>query len=108
MRRNWKDTVATLEIWADMIDVILLQEPAWKGVRIQPSTLNKEGDMAFGPPIHLSWLSLTENFDPLNEGLRPRVLTYVNRRLAQFKPQIQTDIIKHCDMSIVTMKVKKQ
>jgi hypothetical protein len=108
VRRNWKDSVASLEIWADKADIILFQEPVWNKVRIQPSTLNKEGDMAYGPPIHPSWISLTENFDPTNEGLRPRVLTYVNRRLAQFKPQIRTDIIKHHDISIVTLRVKKQ
>jgi hypothetical protein len=64
--------------------------------------------MAYGPPIYPSWISLTENFDPTSKGLRPRVLMYVNRRLSQFKPQLHTDIIKHCDISIVTMRVKKQ
>jgi hypothetical protein len=108
VRRNWKDSVASLEIWAEKADIILFQEPAWNKVQIQPSTLNKKGDMAFGPPIHPSWISLTENFDPTNEGLRPRVLTYVNRRFVQFKPQIRTDIIKHRDVSIVTLRVKKQ
>jgi hypothetical protein len=32
VRRNWKDSVASLEIWADKADIILFQEPAWNKV----------------------------------------------------------------------------
>ncbi|XP_006458370.1 hypothetical protein AGABI2DRAFT_115393 [Agaricus bisporus var. bisporus H97] len=84
----------------------MFQEPGWKGVRRQPSTNNKEGDVACGPPLHSSWRPFTEAFDNRDESRAARrVLTYINRRLDVFKPQLRSDILKHRDASLVTLHI---
>ncbi|XP_006461007.1 hypothetical protein AGABI2DRAFT_117933 [Agaricus bisporus var. bisporus H97] len=84
----------------------MFQEPGWKGVRRQPSTKNKEGNVACGPPLHNSWCPFTEAFDNRDESRAARrVLTYINRRLDVFKPQLRSDILKHCDASLVTLHI---
>jgi hypothetical protein len=45
-----------------------------------------------------------DNWNKLRPG--PRVLTYINRRMDIFRPQLRTDIIKHCDVSLVTLYLK--
>jgi hypothetical protein len=106
-RRRWETTFLVLESMASSVDVILFQEPGWKGVHSQPSSTNKDGEMACGPPIHPSWKPLMEVFDPTDSKRpRPRVLIYINNRMEQFKPQLRTDIIKHQDVTICTMHIK--
>jgi hypothetical protein len=93
-----------LDKYAGYVDIIMFQEPAWRGVCTQPSTTSRMGDVAFGPPIHFSWKPYTESFDNRDESRPgPRVLTYINRRLDIFRPQLRTDIIKHHDISLVTL-----
>jgi hypothetical protein len=78
-RKRWETTSLVLESMASSADVVLFQEPGWKGVRSQPSSTNKDGETAYGPPIHPSWKPLTEAFDPTDDKRpRPRVLIYVN------------------------------
>ncbi|EKM74364.1 hypothetical protein AGABI1DRAFT_48134, partial [Agaricus bisporus var. burnettii JB137-S8] len=103
-RKSWETTSIVLDKCAGYVDIIMFQEPGWKGVRRQPSTRNKEGDVACGPPLHNSWRPFTEAFDNRDEDRAARrVLTYINRRLDVFKPQLRSDIIKHRDASIVTL-----
>jgi hypothetical protein len=106
-RKRWETVSTVLDKYAGYVDIILFQEPAWRGVRSQPSTTNRDGDVAHGPPIHPSWNFYTEAYDNQNE-LRPgpRVLTYINRRMDIFRPQLRTDIIKHRDVSLVTLYLK--
>ncbi|EKM73755.1 hypothetical protein AGABI1DRAFT_134147 [Agaricus bisporus var. burnettii JB137-S8] len=104
VRKSWETTSIVLDKCAGYVDIIMFQEPGWKGVRRQPSTKNKEGDMACGPPLHNSWRPFTEAFDNRDEDRAARrVLTYINRRLDVFKPQLRSDIIKHRDASLVTL-----
>jgi hypothetical protein len=103
--RSWETTILTLERCASSTDIILFQEPGWGSVRIQPSTTNSEGDMTYGPPIHPSWIPMTPTFNATKEDHpHPRVLTYVNKRLEIMKPQLRSDIIKHCNFSIVKLR----
>ncbi|EKM73829.1 hypothetical protein AGABI1DRAFT_134011 [Agaricus bisporus var. burnettii JB137-S8] len=105
-RKSWETTSIVLDKCAGYVDIIMFQEPGWKGVRRQPSTRNKEGDVACGPPLHNSWRPFTEAFDNRDEDRAARrVLTYINKRLDVFKPQLRSDIIKHRDTSIVTLHI---
>jgi hypothetical protein len=106
-RKRWETVSTVLDKYAGYVDIIMFQEPAWRGVRTQPSTTNRDGDVAHGPPIHPSWNFYMEAYDNQNE-LRPgpRVLTYINRQMDIFRPQLQTGIIKHCDVSLVTLYLK--
>src|SRR5258708_30594239 len=104
VNRKWATMSETLDHVAGYVDIIMFQEPAWRGVRRQPSTIDKDGDVAHGPPIPPSWIPLHEAFDPTNESRpRPRVLTYVNKLLSNFRPLLRTDIIKHRDISLITL-----
>lgn len=67
--RKWETMSITLERAAGSIDIILFQEPAWRGVRKQPSTTNKEGDVANSPPIHPSWTPFHEVFSPTDKSV---------------------------------------
>jgi hypothetical protein len=88
-RKRWETTSLVLESMALSADVILFQELGWKGVHSQPSSMNKDGEMAYSPPIHPSWKPLMEAFDPTDDKRpRPRVLIYVNNWMEQFKPQL--------------------
>jgi hypothetical protein len=103
-RKRWETVSTVLDKYAGYVDIIMFQEPAWRGVRTQPSTTSRMGDVAFGPPIHFSWKSYSESFDNRDESRPgPRVLTYINKRLDIFRPQLRTDIIKHRDISLVTL-----
>ncbi|EKM74554.1 hypothetical protein AGABI1DRAFT_47758, partial [Agaricus bisporus var. burnettii JB137-S8] len=53
--RSWETTTSVLGQYANHYDIILFQEPGWRGVRKQPSTRNPEGDTAYGPPLNESW-----------------------------------------------------
>jgi hypothetical protein len=65
------------------------------------------GDRAYGPPIYPSWNFYTEAYDNHNESRPgPQVLTYINRRMDIFRPQLCTNIIKHRDVSLVTLHLK--
>ncbi|KAF7761838.1 hypothetical protein Agabi119p4_9830 [Agaricus bisporus var. burnettii] len=104
--KSWETTSIVLDKCAGYVDIIMFQEPGWKGVRRQPSTKNKEGDVACGPPLHSSWRPFTEAFDNKDESRAARrVLTYINRRLDVFKPHLRSDILKHCDASLVTLHI---
>jgi hypothetical protein len=62
-RKSWETVSIVLDKYARYVDIIMFQEPAWRGVHSQPSTTIRMGDVAFGPPIHFSWKSYTESFD---------------------------------------------
>jgi hypothetical protein len=106
-RKRWETVSTVLDKYAGYVDIIMFQEPAWRGVHTQPSTTNRMGDVAFGPPTHPSWKCYTESFDNRDESKPgPRALTYINKRLDIFRPQLHTDILKHRDLSLVTLHLK--
>ncbi|XP_006463915.1 hypothetical protein AGABI2DRAFT_74872 [Agaricus bisporus var. bisporus H97] len=110
--RSWETTTSVLGQYANHYDIILFQEPGWKGVCKQPSIQNPEGDMAYGPPLSESWTPHTSAFDPTKNIMepvdeRPRVLTYTHKRLDIFNLKLRTDIIKHRDISLVTLYIKQ-
>jgi hypothetical protein len=103
-QKTWETISTMLDKYAGYVDIVMFQEPAWRGVRSQPSTTNRMGDVAFGPPIHFSWKLYTELFDNRDKSRPgPRVLTYINKQLDIFRPQLHTDVIKHHDISLVTL-----
>ncbi|XP_006462041.1 hypothetical protein AGABI2DRAFT_143747 [Agaricus bisporus var. bisporus H97] len=106
IHQSWETTSIVLDKCARYMDIIMFQEPGWKEVRRQPSTKDKEGDMAYGPPLHNSWHPFMEAFNNKDESRAARrVLTYINRRLDVFKPQLQSDILKHRDASLFTLHI---
>ena len=108
IRKSQLSMATVLDKYAGYVDIFLFQEPFWGGVRHQPSTTNKYGDMAYGPLIHQSWTCYYGAYDNRDmEHPRPRVLTYINNRLNGFRPQLRTDIIRHHDVSLVTLHIKK-
>ncbi|KAF7761994.1 hypothetical protein Agabi119p4_9986 [Agaricus bisporus var. burnettii] len=109
---SWETTTSVLGQYANHYDIILFQEPGWRGVRKQPSTRNPEGDTAYGPPPSESWTPHTPAFDATEKvkgpiDKRPRVLTYTHKRLDIINPKLRTDIIKHRVISLVTLYLKQ-
>src|SRR5258708_245256 len=66
--KKWETMSTTLERVAGFVDIIMFQELAWRGVHQQPSTTNKEGDMAYGPPFPPSWIPLYQPFNQTDEA----------------------------------------
>jgi hypothetical protein len=45
-RKRWETVSTVLNKYAGYVDIIMFQEPAWRGVCTQPSTTNRDGNVA--------------------------------------------------------------
>ncbi|KAF5380151.1 hypothetical protein D9615_006148 [Tricholomella constricta] len=79
----------------------MIQEPPWNFIRRTVSATNPEGEAVVGPPIHPDWMVIFRR--PKGEGDRPRVMTYVNKRLAAMRPAFRTDLADHRDILVLTL-----
>ena len=96
-----------LELFCEHFDILFVQEPPWRLIRKTVSASDKEGEPVVGPPTHPDWIILFRRPGPgvdwSLEASRPRVITYVNRRLSHLRPSFRTDIVDHRDVSLLTL-----
>ena len=90
VNRKYDLVANSLELFSEHFDILFIQEPPWRMVRKTVSTSSKEGDPVVGPPTHPDWLILFRRplpgVDWTLESERPRVVTYVHRRLSHLRP----------------------
>src|SRR3954467_15319863 len=58
----------------DDFDVLFIQEPPWRLIRMTVSSSDKEGEPVIGAPTHPDWLQMVR---PPTPGANPRVMAYV-------------------------------
>ena len=90
--RSYEHVDSFLERNKSRFDIVFLQEPPWKRIRSAPSTRSKEGDDVTGAPNHPDWLAIVR---PPDADEAPRVMAYVSRRLASYRPALRRDIVDH-------------
>ena len=69
-----------LETLKDDFDVLFIQEPPWQLLRHAPSAQSLEGERVVGAPMHPNWTVMIRT--PEDDDHRPRVISYVSKRLA--------------------------
>src|SRR6267154_2449795 len=102
VNRNYGHVETTLAVLSESsdIDIIFIQEPPWNIIRAAPSTIRKEGDDVIGAPLHPDWNCMVR---PPTDGLNPRVLCYVHKRLAPFRPSYRRDLIDSRDVMVLAL-----
>jgi hypothetical protein len=80
---------------------LFIQEPPWRLIRRAPSAKDPEGERVVGAPNHPSWTIMVR--PQRGEDDRPRVATYVSKRLASLRPAMRRDVIDHCDILIMSL-----
>ncbi|KAF5377289.1 hypothetical protein D9615_006460 [Tricholomella constricta] len=101
VNRNYELVSNILEERKSSFDLLLIQEPPWNFIRRTVSATNPEGEAVVGPPIHPDWMVIFRR--PKGEDDRPRVMTYVNKRLAAMRPAFRTDLADHRDILVLTL-----
>ncbi|KAF5321475.1 hypothetical protein D9619_001126 [Psilocybe cf. subviscida] len=86
--------------YAQVYDVLFVQEPAWRLIRSAPSAGNVEGEEVVGAPNHSSWIAMVRPPDP---DTHPRVMAYVLMRLSAWRPSMRRDIIDHRDVLVLSL-----
>ena len=89
-----------LERNKNSFDIVFLQEPPWKRLRTAPSTRSKEGEDVVGAPNHPEWLAIVR---PLEADEAPRIMAYVSKRLASYRPALRRDIVDHRDIMLLSL-----
>lgn len=89
-----------LERAIDDFDVLFLQEPPWQLIRQAPSTVTKDGADVIEAPCHPQWLCMVRQPEP---GSRPRVMTYVSKKLAHWRPAYRRDLINDRDVMVISL-----
>src|SRR5882672_8499051 len=95
INKNFDYTSDVLEMKRSSCDVIFLQEPPWRTVRYTVSTKDREGDPVLGPPIHPAWTCIYRC--PKGPTDTPRVMAFINKRIAHMRPSFRTDLVNHRD-----------
>ena len=86
--KNFLLVDSLLNLCVNEFDIIFLQEPAWRTIRMAPSTVSREGDEVVGAPRHPQWQMMVR---PPPPGENPRVMAYVSTRLAALRPAMRRD-----------------
>ena len=88
--KNYFDLDVLLETVKDDFDILFVQEPPWQTIRQAPSAMSKEGTAVVGAPRHPQWTCMVRQPET---GSRPRVMTYVSKRLDPLRPAYRRDLI---------------
>ena len=81
-------------------DIILIQELPWSIICKVPSTSNSEGENFVGTVHHPNWTLFTIN--PMNKATSSRVTVYINICLTSLHFTLQSDIINHTDILLLS------
>ena len=98
--KSYESLNVFLERECNKFDVLFLQEPPWRLIRHAPSATDKEGSEVIGSPRHPQWSCLAPAVAP---GIKPRVLTYISRRLDTLHPTYHQDLINDRDVMIISL-----
>ena len=102
LQNIWKNNVlinTVLEVNYNF-DIIFIQEPSWMTLRTIPSSENSESILLLDVPSHPNWLTFARELCSSNDS--PRVLVYINIRLASLCFSLQKDIFNHRDILLVS------
>ncbi|KAL0569352.1 hypothetical protein V5O48_012615, partial [Marasmius crinis-equi] len=99
--KNYLYLDVLLETLKDSFDILFIQEPPWRLIRYAPSASSLEGEAMVGAPLHPSWILMAGN--AVGADQRPRVLTYVSRRLGPMRPASRFDVLSHRDILIMSL-----
>ena len=97
--KSYFDLDTLLEDFKDDFNVLFIQEPPWQTIRHATSTLDAEGAPVVGAPRHPQWNCMVRQPEP---GSRPRVMTYVSKRLDQLRPAYRRDLIDDRDVMVIS------
>ena len=101
VRRNALHVDTILSALVGQYDIVFIQEPPWNTVRLAPSSKSREGEAVIGAPMHPDWMYLAR---PVQRGEeRPRVLSYVSRRLEHLRPSLRLDIVNSPDVVLLEL-----
>jgi len=81
------------------LDIIFIQELSWSTICSIPSSGNCKGKSSVGVVNYSKWLMFTRTSETENDF--PRVIIYVNIRLAFFCFSLCNNIINHRDILLV-------
>ena len=81
-------------------DIIFIQELSWSTICSIPGSRNCEGESLVGVVNHPNWLMFTRTSETENDF--PRVIIYINIRLASLCFSLYKDIINHRDILLVS------
>jgi len=81
-------------------NIIFIQEPLWTTLRTISNSENSEGILLLDVPSHPNWLTFARELCSSNDS--PRVLVYINIRLASLCFSLQKDIFNHRDILLVS------
>ena len=98
--KNFLLVDSLLNLCVNKFDIIFLQEPAWRTIRMAPSTVSCEGDEVVGAPRHPQWQMMVR---PPPPGENPRVMAYVSTRLAALRPAMRRNLVDHRDLLLVSL-----
>jgi len=99
VRKNKILTDLILETQKNIVDIILIQEPAWSLLRRILSNTNPEGDPLYGTLNHPDWMLFTQDYNNIKNY--PRVVTYINKRLSRMRFSLRKDLINHCNINVI-------
>jgi len=99
---KWIDLILTK--CENLANIILIQKPSWGPIRYAPSMNDECGDPIIGMPKHPSWQCLhPKPADQFSESDQPHIAIYVHQHLWAMKPKLRSDVIKSCDIMLLTM-----
>ena len=105
--KNYTYLDVILDQLKDDFDVLCIQEPPWQLIRRAPSAKNPEGEEVMGAPINPAWTMMVRH-PGNNVNQRPRVLTYVTKRLSSLRPAMRRDLVDHRDIMIISLFYKEE
>ena len=98
--KSYFDLDTLLEDSKDDFDVLFIQEPPLQTIRHAPSAMDAEGTPVVGAPRHPQWNCMVRQPEI---GSRPRVMTYVSKRLDQLRPAYRRDLIDDRDVMVISL-----
>ena len=102
--KNYLYLDVLLDQLKDDLDVLFIQEPP---IRRAPSAKDPEGEAVVGAPMNPAWTMMVRH--PGNDvNQRPRVLTYVTKRLSALRPAMRRDLVDHHDIMIISLFYKEE
>ena len=72
-------------------------------IRYFASITDKWGELVIGPPLHPDWICVYPTGFADHVGARPRVMTYVNWWLKSLRPAFKTNVVRHCDIMLLSL-----
>src|SRR6267154_461081 len=95
-------TELLLETQRENYDIVFIQEPPWNLIRSAPSSSSPEGEDVIGAPRHPDWVCMV-CMSGIEDDTRPRVLSYVHKRLSRMRPSLHKDLVDDRDVMLLSL-----